>query len=146
MDFISVPLEKNEDGSRGGGWCADLGLRSEGAQERRVRHIHEGVSAGAWVCQARSTLSESLPKRVGTCLENCCVDGAKHGKEQQQWAGVASTWPSSGMGKSVLNVKVVLERDIFHGSPPGARLVSLSSCEIFCVSRLHSLPKVLVHK
>lgn len=28
-------------------------------------------------------ISESLPKRVGTCFENCSVDEGKHGTEQR---------------------------------------------------------------
>lgn len=52
--------------------------------ETAVLHIDEGLfHPCTGVCQARYTISASLPKRVGTCFENCCVDGAKHGKEQQ---------------------------------------------------------------
>lgn len=61
-------------------------------------HIDEEFSPCVWVCQATYTIFESLPKRVGTCFENRCIDSAKHGKEQQHWqvgvsaCGLALVW------------------------------------------------------
>lgn len=126
MEFISVPLEeknKNQVTS------VQTLLNSKMKWLMRKLFLHIGeVSPCMWLCQATYTISESLPKRVGTCFENCSIDGAKHGKEHQhQQAGVSSTWCSSGMGKIMLNVKAATCKGYLATSLSGVKLLQLSS-------------------
>lgn len=98
MDFIYLLLEKSKN-------LAEVDF-VQSDQRTVVLHIDEGIGPCTWVCHAKYVISARLPKRVGTCFENCCVDGAKLGKEQQH-GQVGCGAPSKVLvwEKNMLNVK-----------------------------------------